>query len=185
MKTCTKCNTEKPETQFSSQAKGHGGLRASCKACDSIYQAAQHAANPEKAKARNVKWKAANPGRMKELQDRWNAENPGRVKATTAAWAKDHPEARRICEQNRRARKHANGGLLSAGLADKLLKLQRGKCACCRVSIADGSHLDHRIPLALGGPNEDWNMQLLCAPCNLSKGAKHPVDFMQQRGFLL
>jgi len=28
-------------------------------------------------------------------------------------------------------------------------------------------------------------MQLLNAICNLQKHAKHPVDFMQERGFLL
>ena len=41
------------------------------------------------------------------------------------------------------------------------------------------------MPIALGGKNVDDNVQLLCAACNLSKQAKHPVDFMQQRGFLL
>ena len=38
---------------------------------------------------------------------------------------------------------------------------------------------------ALGGLNADSNMQLLRAECNLQKSAKHPVDFMQSRGFLL
>jgi 5-methylcytosine-specific restriction endonuclease McrA len=41
------------------------------------------------------------------------------------------------------------------------------------------------MPLKAGGTNDILNIQLLCKPCNLSKGAKHPIDFMQQRGFLL
>jgi 5-methylcytosine-specific restriction endonuclease McrA len=45
--------------------------------------------------------------------------------------------------------------------------------------------MDHIIPLALGGTNTDDNIQLLRAKCNKQKGAKHPIDFMQQRGFLL
>lgn len=45
--------------------------------------------------------------------------------------------------------------------------------------------MDHIMPLALGGTNTDDNIQLLCPTCNRSKHAKHPVDFMQQRGFLL
>jgi len=36
-----------------------------------------------------------------------------------------------------------------------------------------------------GGSNTDDNMQLLRKLCNLQKHAKHPVDFMQERGFLL
>jgi 5-methylcytosine-specific restriction endonuclease McrA len=137
--------------------------------------------NPEKVKAYKAKWSAANKERTRSYSAKWRAANTEKVKARHAA----NPEARRIYKQNRRARKCANGGRLSPGLAGKLFRLQKGKCACCHVSIADGYHLDHRIPLALDGQNEDLNMQLLCGPCNLSKGAKHPVEFMQSRGFLL
>jgi 5-methylcytosine-specific restriction endonuclease McrA len=45
--------------------------------------------------------------------------------------------------------------------------------------------MDHIIPLALGGANTDDNIQLLRATCNLQKHTKHPIDFMQQRGYLL
>jgi len=41
------------------------------------------------------------------------------------------------------------------------------------------------MPLALGGKNEDWNIQLLRAECNSRKGAKHPIVYMQEKGFLL
>ena len=46
-------------------------------------------------------------------------------------------------------------------------------------------HLDHIMPLALGGSNTDDNIQLLRARCNLQKRAKHPVDFMRERGYLI
>lgn len=36
-----------------------------------------------------------------------------------------------------------------------------------------------------GGTNTDDNIQLLNAKCNVSKGAKHPIEFMQKQGFLL
>lgn len=143
------------------------------------------AANREALRIRGVKYRADNPSKSKASVSAWRAANQEKCKADNAAWNKENAEARRIINNNRRARKLANGGRLSPGLAAKLFKLQRGKCACCHVSIADENHLDHRIPVALGGPNEDWNMQLLCPLCNLSKGAKNPVDFMQSRGFLL
>lgn len=44
---------------------------------------------------------------------------------------------------------------------------------------------DHIMPMDLGGSNDASNLQLLCQSCNSSKHAKHPVDFMQERGFLL
>lgn len=39
--------------------------------------------------------------------------------------------------------------------------------------------------IALGGTNTDDNVQLLRAECNNFKRAKHPADFMRQRGFLI
>jgi 5-methylcytosine-specific restriction endonuclease McrA len=101
------------------------------------------------------------------------------------AWAKANPEVNRIKAQNRRALKRVNGGKLSKGLAEKLFKLQKGKCPCCHQPLGENYHLDHIVPLALGGSNTDDNIQLLRSSCNNQKSAKHPIDFMQQRGFLL
>lgn len=75
--------------------------------------------------------------------------------------------------------------LKSKGLAERLFRLQRGKCACCKKPLGSDYHLDHIMPLALGGVNEDSNIQLLRAKCNMQKHTVHPVEFMQQRGFLL
>jgi 5-methylcytosine-specific restriction endonuclease McrA len=160
--------------------------RAANKDKEKARKSAYRAAHRDKVRAsRAAAWRAANRDKESERRAAYRATHRDEEKASAAAWRAANPEARRIYEHNRRARKLENGGRLSKGLTELLFKLQRGKCACCGVSIADGNHLDHRIPVALGGPNEDWNMQLLCAPCNLSKGAKHPVDFMRQRGFLL
>lgn len=67
----------------------------------------------------------------------------------------------------------------------RLRKIQKNKCAYCGVKLGKGGHLDHIKPLALGGSNWPSNLQWLCEPCNLSKGALDPVDFAQKRGLLL
>jgi hypothetical protein len=55
----------------------------------------------------------------------------------------------------------------------------RGQCAQCGTSLhlelAEDEHIDHIVPLAVGGTNDLSNLQLLCAPCNLSKG-KQQID---------
>lgn len=150
------------------------------------YAAKWRAANPERQKEYVAKWAAANPEKRRESYAKYRAANPDKVKAREAAWVAANPEARRVHRQNRRARKMDNGGKLSTDLAERLLKLQRGKCACgCKQSLGDDYHLDHILPLALGGTNTDDNIQLLRQRCNNQKSAKHPVDFMQSRGFLL
>lgn len=150
--------------------------------------------NKERLKIVSKNWSIANKERRKEYEktpgrkakgaSRY-ALNPEKAKAYKAVWAKAHPEAKRIHNNNRRALKAASGGKLSRGLSVKLFKLQRGKCPCCGFPLGDDYHLDHKMPVALEGSNTDDNMQLLRKTCNLNKSAKHPVDFMQERGFLL
>lgn len=142
-------------------------------------------ANPEKIKIRSAAYYASNTEKRKASFVAWGKANPEKKKAGYAAWSKANPGALRIIQQNRRARTKLVGGRLSRGLSAKLFKLQKGKCPCCGLPLGDNYHLDHKMPIALGGPNTDDNMQLLRATCNLQKNAKHPVQFMQERGFLL
>ena len=85
----------------------------------------------------------------------------------------------------RKIRILSNKGVLTNGLTAKLFVLQKGLCPCCAQPLGDNYHLDHIMPLALGGSNTDDNIQLLRQRCNRQKHAKHPIDFMQSRGFLL
>ena len=215
MKTCSQCLIEKPLTDFYAKKANQNGIQSECKVCHNARVAAARKANPEREKARVAAWSAANPGRVaattaawakanparcSALVAAWNKANPERVKANgaayrkaypervkaaTAAWAKANPKRRCINEHNRRAIKEASGGKLSSGLATKLFKQQKGLCPCCGQPLGKDYHLDHIMPLSLGGANVDSNIQLLRAKCNLQKRNKHPIDFMQSRGFLL
>lgn len=111
----------------------------------------------------------------------WRRANPDYERNRRAA----NPNAARIKNNNYRARKRENGGMLSKDIAQKLLILQRGKCACCGKPLGKNYHLDHIVPVAKGGSNTDDNIQLLRSTCNHEKSAKDPIKFMQERGFLL
>lgn len=139
------------------------------------------AANPEKARAASNAWKEANQDRVIAYRE----ANREKQRAIIAEWYAANKERFRVYNHNRRARKATNGGALSPDLSERLLKLQRGKCACCGKPLGADYHMDHIMPLALGGTNTDENIQLLRAICNKQKGARHPVAFMQQKGFLL
>lgn len=92
---------------------------------------------------------------------------------------------RAAAAQLRRARRRGAGGAFTAAEVDALLKNQRGCCAWCGASLAGGFHRDHRVSLAAGGSNEISNIDLLCAPCNLRKGAKDPLAWAAENGRLL
>lgn len=193
------------------QAETERGSRGRCKPCAQAYSAAYriknpeqmrewYAANFERLKAPRKAWQKNNPKKLKIYADKWRVANREKVRANSSKWAKanpskvkairanfivSNPDALRINDQNRRAKKRANGGTLSKGLSTKLFNLQQGKCPCCGLPLGDYYHLDHKMPIALGGPNIDSNMQLLRSICNKQKWATHPIDFMQRKGFLL
>ena len=186
-----------------------------CRPCSAIRAAAWRANNPEKAGELRNKWKSENPEKVRASTDKWNAANLEKVRAARTAryaanpkkerlsnsawraanksksdaynkqWNIDNPESSRRKNHARRARKNAAGGMLSKGITAKLFALQRGQCPCCKQPLGDNYHLDHTTPLMLGGANSDDNVQLLRAECNLKKSAKHPVAYMQEKGFLL
>lgn len=136
-------------------------------------------------KKKAAEWRAANPEKHKALLSEWGSNNKDRRKKVMREWQLNNPERVKMHSQNRRARKLSVGGKLSSDLAERLFVLQRGLCACCGLPLGDDYHMDHIMPLALGGSNEDSNIQLLRAFCNHSKRAKHPIEYMRSKGYLL
>lgn len=187
MKPCIKCGSSDRNKQ------------GACKPCKLEISRVYRAVNKEKCDSTKAKWRAENPeynskyyaeNSKEQIANakKWASNNPDKAKSSKKKWVQANREkmnaAGRIYDNNRRVRKLTNGGKLSKGLAGKLFKLQQGKCACCRGPL-EKYHLDHMMPIVRGGLNEDTNMQLLCPTCNRQKHAKHPIDFMQSKGYLL
>ena len=65
------------------------------------------------------------------------------------------------------------GPRLSDSEIISLEERQHLRCAVCGVYLDKGSrpHLDHIVPVALGGKSEPGNYQLLCHRCNLGKSS--------------
>lgn len=145
------------------------------------YRRAYYLKNADKIKNRSAERRKIHP--FSEYY--WT--NPERFREMASQRRRDNPEQMKIDKANRRARLKKVPGKWTAADIAFMMKNQKKKCAhsWCRRSLKDGYHCDHVIPLAKGGTNEPNNLQLLCAPCNLSKNAKHPIDFAQQNGLLL
>lgn len=184
-KSCTKCGAEKTLSEFHKQTSTKDGFRNKCKVCILADDAEKYATSPDKYKARAAAYRSANVGKTMITKAAYYVAKYEKVNADVAKWQKANANQLRVHKQNRRARKRKVGGILSKGFVEKLFELQRGKCACCGLPLGKDFHRDHIMPLALGGENTDSNMQLLHQHCNNQKHAKHPIDFMQQRGFLL
>lgn len=123
----------------------------------------RYLANREANLEQSRKWREANPGKSAALQRAWRQNNRDRVRAA------------------KRARKSTK----RITLVRELTQLQRGRCAYCRAKLGDEFHVDHVMPLKLGGPDRRSNLQLACEPCNLTKSAQDPIDFARSTGRLL
>jgi len=159
------------------------------KAKDSARYEAKYAADPEAVRAKNrLSYKAHRDGRL-TANRQWNEAHVEDVKRSRKShyernkeqfrrkakeWLKSHPDERRAYVRNRRAKAKGNGGTHTGEDIKALFATQHGKCAACGHSIARAYHVDHVMPISLGGSNGPENLQLLCPPCNLKKHNMHP-----------
>lgn len=130
-------------------------------------------------------WARAHRERGRETSAAWRAKNRDKDAAASRKWRSKNPEHSRMLSKARRARvQGARTEPITKGDIAAIKSRQKGKCAVCRERLGK-QHIDHIVPLALGGEHAKRNLQLLCPRCNLSKSSKHPNDFMRNRGMLL
>lgn len=145
---------------------------------------AYYEANKEKVNERRKAYYKANKEKELAKNKAWYYENRDAALLWQKEWARSNPEKKRVSQHNRRDR--LSTGRISSERIQHLLKIQKNRCCYCGAKFTGiGYHADHIIPLALGGPNTDDNIQLLCPTCNLKKGAKDPIQYRQSQGFLL
>ena len=171
--------------------------------------------NPDKVKYVFDRWIENNPERRKEHYRKRYWKNKHSISIRTRAYyfanrdaicererkRNSTPEAkekrrqyalnnldrRLLNERRRRARKFNSGGDHTLEDINKLFVWQRGKCAGanCKKSIKKEYHVDHVVPIARGGSNDKYNLQLLCPTCNMRKSARDPIVHNQSLGLLL
>lgn len=219
MKTCPRCKTEKPESEFHKNRTQKDGLQSACIDCmrpvnrayiDGNYEKVRAARkkyreinqekikafesqrrikNPEKEKARSEAYKRENSEKIKASQSAYYIANAEKRKAYTAHWRSENPGAGTVFSRNRRAAERKAQGKHTKYEVMAILDNQRGLCAGCTVKLersgANKYHVDHIMPLALGGSNDKYNLQCLCPSCNLRKHAKDPICWAADRGRLL
>lgn len=115
-----------------------------------------HRLNRDERRAYYARWKAAN---LEKARDNW---------------------------RNQKARRKGSVGSHQAKDIIEIMVMQRHRCAYCRADLRKiKPQVDHILALRRGGSNNRSNIQMLCAPCNLSKNARHPIEFAQSIGLLL
>lgn len=109
----------------------------------------------------------------------------GFYKNTAEIWRSKNRDIISLHRRRQKAIRRSVDGKFSIREIRNLKETQRSKCINCFSSIKDKYHVDHIIPIKLGGTNNIENIQLLCPTCNLSKGAKDPIFWANENGRLL
>lgn len=126
--------------------------------------------HPERQAAQSKKRRAANPEYHKYYVSKWRDEHPKEYAARLVRWRAENPDKVRASGQRRHAREKGAEGYFSADDIQQLYYNQGGLCKCGKTLFKH--HIDHMTPISRGGSNFPSNLQLLCQPCNDSKGAR-------------
>jgi 5-methylcytosine-specific restriction endonuclease McrA len=161
----------------------------------------RYASDPEPVKEEARRWYNENKDRYAERRSRWAAENRAeimirrreayvrdreKIAERNKAWLAKNIDLVLAKNRNRRAARRGAPGKHTREDIAEIAVLQNNRCAYCRVNLGKVKrHIDHIMPICLGGSNERKNLQLLCMTCNTRKNRKHPIEFAQQMGRLL
>lgn len=143
---------------------------------------AYRASNKDKIAACAARWRAANKRTLSNSKSVYYLANKARIAARNYERYAKNPEIQSVYARTAKAKRaHAEGTHTHLDIKS-LFTSQRGTCPNCQSPLikrgAGKYHVDHVTPIALGGSNWPDNIQLLCPPCNLDKGAKHPDVWM-------
>jgi len=140
----------------------------------SANKGAKYAESSSQIKAMNRAYYAANRDKIAEQKKEYRSANQDKIIAHN---------------RNARARRRDADGRHTALEVALIFSLQRGLCASCHAALLKSGprryHVDHIMPLALGGSNDKGNLQCLCQICNLSKNSKDPTVWANENGRLL
>jgi 5-methylcytosine-specific restriction endonuclease McrA len=163
-KTCSKCGEVKALSEFYKHKSCSQGVRPECKVChknhNADYKVGWYVENKERILSVNARWHRANKDRHADMNRSWHKNNTLKIRAN---------------RQRRRARKAEAAGDHTAEQLQARFDYHGNKCVYC--NSTEDLHADHQIPLSRGGTNFASNMVPACASCNISKGAKTPIEF--------
>ncbi len=192
---CQICQAYKPAEEFGAQ------LTARCHEHWLIWNREKnrkrHAAHPEEDVQRAKRWREQNPkqaqinsrkqaARQKALgypaTKKWQKNNPDKVREgwrkNDKKWRTENPEKHQAAAHRKRVRRQGNN--IGQHTGQELRTLQEQFNDTCLYCQKSKEAWDHIIPVSRGGTNFIWNMAPTCKPCNSSKHAQHPLEFLTQ-----
>lgn len=145
--------------------------------------------NAETIRNRAREHYVANAEIYREKQKVTRLKDPEKYREKSRLYKLANPDIVSAGNRKRKAMKRGAEGTHTASEVMSIFDGQRGLCANCNKKLFKSGknkfHVDHIKPLAKGGSNDKYNLQILCPLCNIKKHAKDPIDWAQENGRLL
>lgn len=154
------------------------------------YAKAFRAHNPEKVASQYKQWYDANKEKRSKYGKEWQQNNKltedyevWRTKKLNyfKTYYQNNKESFKVYSHKRKARIAEVGGNFTKADIRDLYASQGARCYYCSISIEEGYHIEHMIPISRGGTNGPENVCLACAPCNRTKHTKTAEEFILGR----
>lgn len=162
--TCVSCEQKLAVSLFRTM-QGAQGIRvySSCKPCEKQYAAERYRTHKAAADASRLKNIDARRERAREYMRQMRSER-GAKYARYRSYLRNRAHIVR-------AMMNADEAATAADIM-QMGEHQKWLCIGCGENIEVSYWIDHKKPIAKGGDHSPANLQLLCAPCNMSKGAR-------------
>lgn len=171
-KRCSQCGGHKPLSDFHKHPEGKHGRRPECKVCWNAICKARRDANLEVHRAKDRERYQREKDKRKAAARAYYHANREAQKAVRRAHYEANKEAYAAWTATSKARRR--GVERQPYTRREIYDRDGGRCRLCNIDLPYGPnafHLDHIVPIFLGGPDIPSNVQLACQPCNRSKWA--------------
>jgi hypothetical protein len=169
VKTCIKCKISQSKDNFFKQAKSADGLFSYCKPCKNVNRRRYRASEKHKSDI----WKAANHDKIKIYKQRDYIKNISTYKESHRNWRINNRGIRNSLEAARKSSKlKRTPKWLSKDDKKEIAHIYK-VCAWLNSWKLEKYQVDHIVPIqgrTISGLHVPWNLQILTASENASKG---------------
>jgi len=181
---CSMCGEVVSFDEMSSHSRKRFGIDKICKKCNAKKTREYNEKFPDKKREMNKRYydnnKEALLGKAKEYygsnketllekSKEYYSKNKEKIKVRVAEYRKT-PKGKvvKINSSNKRREKEKQGSINSDDLI--FLRENINSCEICGCELNDSNvHLDHIIPLSIGGAHRINNVRYICSSCNLQR----------------
>lgn len=168
-KFCTKCLEDLPVTSFSKLKTGKFGVRSVCKVCTKEYNFKYNRDKSEKIYLLHKQWVKDNPDKAKSYSRKYRENNKQEISSRD----KEYRNRNKDKVSSLKARYKINKFQATLKGYDKEIQEFYWLAKDLKAVSGESYHVDHIVPLrgrSVCGLHVPWNLQILPADLNMSKG---------------